>query len=269
MTEEIRPAPLVPHEVDLSGLGGFLLRTDKLLSSELVALCSPEEGWAALMLWVRAWQQKPPASLPNDERVLASFSKTGRRWPKIREMAMRGFVLCSDDRWYHPVLAQEALAAWDRRVIFRERSETANRAKLRKARGDQQGDLLGEPRGDQQGSLEGDEGKGSRREVEGKVRKNGTPFSPPAWIDAEVWSAFKDHRKKRRSPMTDYAMELTVEKLEVLRKAGNDPTAVMKQSIEMGWMGVFPLRDRPQTAASGDAAREEARRLVFGQEGRK
>lgn len=129
MIEE-KPAPLVPPEVDLRGLGGFMLRTDRLLASELVALGTAEECWAAVMLWCRAWQQTPAASLPNDDRVLASFSGTGRRWPKVRDMAMRGFVLCTDNRWYHRVLAEEALVAWDRRLEHREAND--NKAERQK-----------------------------------------------------------------------------------------------------------------------------------------
>lgn len=132
MSEEL-PTPLVPAEVDLRGLNGFMLRTDRLLSSELVALGTPEECWAAVLLWCRSWQQRPGASLPNDDRILASFSGAGRRWPKIRAMAMRGFVLCSDDRWYHKVLAEEAVDAWEKRIVYRAEQER-NTEKLRKWR---------------------------------------------------------------------------------------------------------------------------------------
>lgn len=196
-----RPVPLVAAEVDLRGLGGFMLRTDRLLSSELVALCTPEEGWAALMLWTRAWQQQPAASLPNDERVLASFSKAGRRWPKVRDMAMRGFVLCSDNRWYHRVLAEEALEAWSRRLKFRERSDKANKAK----KSHQQGNLLD----GQQGVLEGDEVKGSEGKVKGPDRTatvtslrsetsaNSTSAAGAAEAGVQVWTEYATAYERR------------------------------------------------------------------------
>lgn len=120
------PEPLVAADVDLSGFSGFMLDVDRMLSSELVALCTPEEGWAAIQLWMRAWKQTPPASLPDDERVLAAFSGAGARWKKVREMALRGFVKCSDGRLYHKVLAAEANEAWSRRLKFKERSAKAN-----------------------------------------------------------------------------------------------------------------------------------------------
>ncbi len=110
--------PMVSTDVDLRGFSGFMLNVDRLLASELVALGKPEECWAAVMLWSRAWKQSPPASLPNDDRILAAFSGAGARWPKVKEMALRGFVLCSDGRLYHPVLAEEANAAWQKRKAY-------------------------------------------------------------------------------------------------------------------------------------------------------
>ena len=116
------PAPLVPAEVDLRGLAGFMLDVNRLLASELVALGSDAECWAAVRLWCRAWHQTPAASLPDDDRVLAAFAGVSlAKWRRIRDMAMRGFVLCSDGRYYHQVLSQEALQAWGKRVAYRER----------------------------------------------------------------------------------------------------------------------------------------------------
>lgn len=117
------PDPLVPADVDLRGLPWMRLDIHRLLASELVALGTPEECWYALMLWMRAWQQVPAASLPDDERVLAAFSGAGRRWRKVRDMALRGFVRCSDGRLYHRVLAEQALLAWPERVKHREKRE--------------------------------------------------------------------------------------------------------------------------------------------------
>ena len=37
-------------------------------------------------------------------------------------------------------------------------------------------------------------------------------------------------------------MSLTVKRLDELRQQGNDPGAVLDQSVERGWKGVFPLK---------------------------
>lgn len=123
------PAPLVPAHVDLAGYPGFVLDVDLLLNSELVAVGSPDECWAAMLLWCKSWRQSPPGSLPDDDKVLAAFSATGKRWPKIKAMALRGFVKCSDGRLYHKVLAQKANLAWEGRQKRSARGRSGNEAR--------------------------------------------------------------------------------------------------------------------------------------------
>lgn len=126
MTEQL-PEPLVPAEVDLRDMDGFMLNVERLLASELWAISTGEEFKAAMGLWARAWKQTPAASLPNDDRVLSSFAGVPMpRWKKVREMAMRGFVLCTDGRFYHKVLADDAKRAWARKESFRDRGRRGN-----------------------------------------------------------------------------------------------------------------------------------------------
>lgn len=126
-----RPDPLVPAEVDLRDFDGFMLNVERLLASELVALSTGDEFKAAVLLWSRAWKQMPAGSLPNDDRILASFSGAGPRWKKVREMALRGFVLCSDGRFYHRVLCDDVMRAWASKL---ERIEENNAEAERKRR---------------------------------------------------------------------------------------------------------------------------------------
>lgn len=124
------PAPLVPADIDLSGLDGFMLDVQRLFASELWALSSGDEFKAALSLWGRAWQQTPPGSLPDDDKVLASFSGAGRNWKKIRAMALRGFVKCADGRLYHRILCKDVLEAAKRKAVYQAHRE-ADRDRLK------------------------------------------------------------------------------------------------------------------------------------------
>ncbi|MEI6560359.1 MAG: hypothetical protein WCO00_18325 [Rhodospirillaceae bacterium] len=68
--------------------------TNRPLGSELWAISSGDEFKAAVTLWCRAWHQVPAASLPDDDRLLASFAGYGRdikSWLKVRPMALHGF----------------------------------------------------------------------------------------------------------------------------------------------------------------------------------
>ncbi len=131
------PLPFLPPDTDVRDLDGFMLNVERLLASELVAVGTTEECWAALMLWCRAWKQLPGGSLPNDDRILASFSGAGKRWSKVRGMALRGFVLCSDGRLYHRYLCDEVRRAYDRKLSYQVKRETDRQrlARWRKQRG--------------------------------------------------------------------------------------------------------------------------------------
>ncbi|WCM21393.1 YdaU family protein [Paraburkholderia bryophila] len=181
------PEPLVPSDVDLRGFTGFMLDVERLLASELVALGTPEECWFALMLWCRAWQQQPPASLPNDERVLAAFSRAGAKWKKVRDIVLRGFVLCSDGRLYHKVLAEEALTAWEKRKKYQERSAKAN-AKRWADHGDKESykDAKDSPTRMQEGVQQGDQKDSKTPPVEVEVEGTGKPNSVPNGTDADA-----------------------------------------------------------------------------------
>jgi len=115
--------PLVPADVDLRGMPFMPLDVNRLRDSQLAIHASGDEFRAAVLLWCASWNQVPAASLPNDDRALAAYAGYARDlkgWKKVREGAMRGFVLCDDGRHYHPVVAEKALEAWDERVEYRE-----------------------------------------------------------------------------------------------------------------------------------------------------
>jgi len=111
--------PMVPADCDLRGMPFMPLEVGRLLDSDLFALSTGDEFKAAVALWCKSWSQLPAGSLPKDERVLAHLA-SAKSWKKVREMAMRGWVLCSDGRYYHPVIASNVLEAWERREEFRD-----------------------------------------------------------------------------------------------------------------------------------------------------
>jgi len=128
VTEPLSEPP-VPPDCDLRDFPFLPLEVRRLLDSDLFALSSGEEFKAAVALLCKAWQQIPAASLPDDDRVLAHLSGAGRRWPKVKTMALRGFVKCSDGRLYHPVLTVKALDAWERKKAQRQRTAAARAAR--------------------------------------------------------------------------------------------------------------------------------------------
>src|SRR5690348_14850014 len=107
--------PLVKSGVDLRNFTFMPMDVLRLRDSDLATLATGEQFKAAVLLWCAAWHQIPAASVPDDDRWLAKHSGAGSRWPKVKEMALRGFVRCSDGRLYHPVIAEKANESWERK----------------------------------------------------------------------------------------------------------------------------------------------------------
>ena len=72
----------------------------------------------------------------------------------------------------------------------------------------------------------------------------------PAWLDSRAWDGFVEMRKKIRAPLTDYAKERLLVKLDRWRLEGIDIAAVLNQSIERSWRGVWPLSQEQKRDAT-------------------
>lgn len=131
---DTRPAPLVPAEVDLRGYEFMPLYGDRLKKSETWIMASAEGKVAAIELWWHSYAHEVPAgSLPDSDRLLAQYAGYGsalRAWQAIREEAMRGWILCSDGRYYHKVVAELAIEAWGFKKAQRDRTEAARQKRL-------------------------------------------------------------------------------------------------------------------------------------------
>lgn len=131
-----RPPPLVPPEVDLRGYEFMPLFGDRLFGSTTYIEASIEGKVAMPRIWWRAYAKEvPAASLPDNDQLLADYAGYGvslKGWKKIRAQVMRGFVLCSDGRWYHPFVAELALKAWKSRLADRLRTLKARIAATQK-----------------------------------------------------------------------------------------------------------------------------------------
>jgi hypothetical protein len=109
------PDPLVPPDVDLRGMPYMPLDVVRLFDSDFYALSNGAEFKAGLSLWCKAFLQVPAGSLPNDDRLLAHLSGAGAAWAKVRDMALHGWIKCSDGRLYHRTVAEKVNSAWDGR----------------------------------------------------------------------------------------------------------------------------------------------------------
>lgn len=110
------PAPMVPADIDLRGTTWMPLLGARLFNSDFELHATDAEFRRGLRLWWAAWHQVPAGSLPDSDRAqakLAGFEdESSPTWKKVKKRALDGFVLCSDGRLYHPVIAEQAVKLW-------------------------------------------------------------------------------------------------------------------------------------------------------------
>jgi|AraplaDrversion2_2_1032049.scaffolds.fasta_scaffold00773_25 hypothetical protein len=130
----VLPAPLTPPDCDLQDFKFMPLDVARLRDSDMASEQTPEENWAAVLLWAAAWHQVPAGSMPDSDNWIAKaagYLSRGRvdpHWKDVKAGAMRGFVLCSDGRWYHPVVCEKANESWLAKLRQRLKTE-CNRIK--------------------------------------------------------------------------------------------------------------------------------------------
>lgn len=119
---------MTPAAADLQDFAFMPLHVARLRDSDLAGEGDPAGCWYAVLLWCAAWHQLPAGSLPDNDAVLARLCGLGRdlrSFRKHRGDALRGFVRCSDGRLYHPVVAEQVIASWQKKLEQRWRSECA------------------------------------------------------------------------------------------------------------------------------------------------
>lgn len=100
------------------------------------------------------------------------------------------------------------------------------------------------------------------------------PFSPldvslPSCINSEAWKKWVQHRKQKRSPLTQLTVESQIKDLENWFNQGHDPNAIINHSIGQGWAGLFaPKGSAPPASQKPAMTNEEIVDMIFAQQGR-
>lgn len=212
------------------------LDTTRLLDSTLYDKAPGDAFKAAVGLWCKAWWQQPAASLPNDDQALAKMiGVSPQKWRTVKEWALHGFVLCTDGRFYHPIIAEKAREAWAFKI---KQQEKANK------RWGKAGDDLFATPGKPDPVV--DATADANRPDSTLPNRTGvnTPFTRPEWVPDIAWQGFVEMRKRIKKPLTDYAAWLVVKELVKLVRAGEDVEAVLNQSSRNSWQDVYPASGR-------------------------
>lgn len=130
------PPPMTPAACNLQDFPHTPILRSRLFGSSFHARTTDSEWRAGVTLWLKAWEQVPAGSLPDDDIELCRLAELARdlkTWKKLKAGAMRGWVLCSDGRLYHPVVAEVVRNAVDAKTAQRDKTLKARIAALQKA----------------------------------------------------------------------------------------------------------------------------------------
>jgi uncharacterized protein YdaU (DUF1376 family) len=193
--------------------------------------------------------------LPDDDRFLAGYMGVDVRvWRRIKTRLIGLGKLSVIDGMVRDDVADVVLAEALRRLTAAQDAGNASAAK-RAAKSDPEKpknnelDLTDVEAGD--GTTVSTNKNKSKKEIEPDGSIPPTPQYTtmsdwpdlPEWLPVEPWNAFIAMRKRKSGMPTARAVELMLGKLERWRASGQDPGAVLDQSTEAQWTGIFELKD--------------------------
>lgn len=116
--------PLLPPSVELEQLPRAMIDIDWLCNSRFRRKATDAQMIAAVTLRAASYHEVPAGSLPDDDEELAFLAKikADTRWSDVKAVALEGWTLCSDGRWYNTDLAKLVLHSWIVRLADRRRS---------------------------------------------------------------------------------------------------------------------------------------------------
>jgi hypothetical protein len=110
----------------------MMIDITRLRASDFDAIGDDTAWRAGVNLWLTSWHSVPAGSMPDSDSVLAKGAQLGRdlaTWSAIKAEALRGWVLCSDGRLYHPTVCEIALESWIEKLHQRRSSGKGNSAR--------------------------------------------------------------------------------------------------------------------------------------------
>lgn len=198
-----------------------------------VRVMSPDAQAFYLLLLANIWDFDTQYSIPDDAELLCNLLRIERSRFEILISEIRPCFLVHKGRLVSKRLKEEK----EKQDNYRkQQSEKGKRsAEQRFNRGSTVVQPDTQPKGNSSNPTPNPKPK--------EEKKGATPFVLPDWILKEAWDGFVEMRRKK-GPFTDRAKRLICEKLDTLRKYGHDPTAVLNQSVERSWTGVFELKQQ-------------------------
>ena len=85
-------------------------------------------------------------------------------------------------------------------------------------------------------------GKHKNKSQSSKRNFDATSITLPLWLEPGIWGEYVTHRVELNKPLTKTSASRVIGKLGKLKQEGNDPAAVIEQTLENGWLGLFEIK---------------------------
>jgi hypothetical protein len=95
--------------------------------------------------------------------------------------------------------------------------------------------------------------------------KEVTPrFALPDWLPIEAWREFESMRQGIKKPMTPFAAQLIIKKMDKFRQEGHDVQKVLEQSIVNSWQDVYEPKQPKQARGSFETQGDRNAKVISG-----
>lgn len=195
---------------------------------------TPAQFGAYMRLLIVAWRT-PGCDLPSDDLFLGRAIGDPKNWHRLKAVVLAFFMLGADGRYRQKRLSDE------RDYVSRQavKSSAGGRAKALKRM--HRGSAKTLPNACLTSAP-------TPTPIKVKVSKKEEVDFPP-WWPLDAWQGFVAMRRSIRAPMTPRAARNIVAAVARFKSLGDDPAAILDQSITNAWRGVFRQRSDGSTEA--------------------
>ena len=86
----------------------------------------------------------------------------------------------------------------------------------------------------------------------------------PDWLPLDTWREFEGMRKGIKSPMTPFAAQLVIKKLDRFRQDGHDVQKALEQSIVNSWKDVYEPKPQKQQGKAFETQGDRNAKVISG-----
>ncbi|MCK5237319.1 MAG: DUF1376 domain-containing protein, partial [Deltaproteobacteria bacterium] len=205
-----------------------------------VRYMTPEERGAYIELMAIEWNE---IGIPDDDNALAVLSGLGEKWSNGSGEKIRKCFKRRGKKLIHPRLEKERKKQQEWKLkcsMGGKKSVSMRKVKVKKGKGSSTNPpTLVQVKGNSSSSFSSAFAFTSLK----KRIDKGDEIESPDWIPQEPWDGFIEMREKKKSPLTDHALKILVNKLKDFKSKGADIGKILDQSTESSWKSIYALKD--------------------------